>query len=72
MTAEEEIRSEIASGGLLVTPKKRGFAAISPEKQREIASKGGKAVQAQGKGHQFNSETGKAARAKRKNNESKA
>jgi general stress protein YciG len=35
---ETKMASERASGGA-----KRGFAAMSPEKQREIASKGGKA-----------------------------
>ena len=30
----------------LVTPSKRGFAGMSPEKRREIASRGGKAVPA--------------------------
>jgi general stress protein YciG len=32
---------------------KRGFAAMDPVKQREIASKGGRASQATGRGHQF-------------------
>jgi uncharacterized protein len=39
----------------------RGFATLSPEKRQEIASKGGKAVQAAGTAHRWNSETGKAA-----------
>jgi general stress protein YciG len=30
----------------LVTPAKRGFAAMTPERRREIASKGGKSVPA--------------------------
>ncbi len=33
--------------------RKRGFASMSPEKQREIASKGGKASHASGRGHQW-------------------
>ena len=37
-TAEIDMATDGASGGA-----KRGFAAMSPEKQREIASKGGKA-----------------------------
>lgn len=56
-------------------PKKarRGFAAMSAEKQREIASLGGKSAHAKGTAHEFNSEEariagskgGKAARVKR-------
>lgn len=40
---------------------KRGFAAMSPEKQREIASRGGRAVQESGKAHRFTAEEAKAA-----------
>lgn len=36
-------------------PKKRGFAAMDPEKQRELARKGGKAAHEQGTAHQFDS-----------------
>jgi uncharacterized protein len=39
----------------------RGFAALSPERIRELASKGGKAAHAAGTAHQFNSEEGRAA-----------
>lgn len=39
---------------LINRPKRRrGFAAIPSERQREIASMGGKAVHAQGKGHKW-------------------
>ncbi len=39
-------------------PKQRkGFAAMDPERQREIASLGGKAAHAQGKAHLWTSET---------------
>jgi general stress protein YciG len=34
----------------------RGFASMDPEKQREIASEGGKAAHASGNAHEFNSE----------------
>ena len=42
------------------TPKpnntsKRGFASMSPEQQRRIASEGGKASHASGRGHQWTS-----------------
>lgn len=39
----------------------RGFASMSPEKQREIASKGGKAAHQKGTAHQFTSEEARAA-----------
>lgn len=39
----------------------RGFAGMSEEKRREIASKGGKAAHESGKANQFNSETGREA-----------
>jgi general stress protein YciG len=45
-------------------PKKkarRGFAAISPERQREIASLGGKAAHAKGTAHQFSAEEARVA-----------
>lgn len=35
--------------------KKRGFAAMSPEKRKEIQSLGGKTVAAKGNGHKFTS-----------------
>ncbi len=46
------------------TKKKRGFAAMSPEKQREIASKGGATAHARKRARHWNSET--AAEAGRK------
>lgn len=39
----------------------RGFAGMDPEKQRKIASKGGRAAHAQGKGHTFSSDEARAA-----------
>lgn len=41
--------------------RKRGFAAMNPEKQREIASKGGKEAHRQGTAHEFSSEEARAA-----------
>lgn len=43
---------------------KKGFAAMSPEKQRELSSKGGKAAHASGRAHQFTSEEARLAGAK--------
>jgi uncharacterized protein len=34
-------------------PKPRGFASMDAERQREIASKGGRAAHAQGRAHRF-------------------
>jgi uncharacterized protein len=39
----------------------RGFASMDKKKQREIASKGGKAAHAKGTAHEFNSEEASAA-----------
>jgi general stress protein YciG len=39
----------------------RGFASMSPEKQKEIASKGGKAAHQKGTAHQFTSEEARQA-----------
>lgn len=36
-------------------PSKRGFASMDPQRQREIASLGGKAAHASGKAHEFTS-----------------
>jgi general stress protein YciG len=40
---------------------KRGFAAMSKERQREISSMGGRAAHAQGKAHVFTSEEARLA-----------
>ncbi len=41
--------------------KRRGFAVMSPEKQKEIASKGGKSAHVKGTAHQFTSEEAREA-----------
>lgn len=41
--------------------KKRGFAAIDPAKQKEIASKGGKASHVKGTGHEWTKEQAREA-----------
>jgi uncharacterized protein len=43
------------------TGRGRGFASMSPEKKREIASKGGKAAHALGTAHKWTSEEAQAA-----------
>lgn len=41
---------------MIQKPKaRRGFASMSPEKQREIASKGGRAAHAKGTAHEWSS-----------------
>jgi uncharacterized protein len=40
---------------------RRGFAAMSPERQREIASQGGRAAHQQGVAHQWSREEAKEA-----------
>ena len=39
----------------------RGFASMNPQKQREIASKGGRAAHAKGTAHKWTSEEARAA-----------
>ncbi|HEY7123170.1 MAG TPA: KGG domain-containing protein [Ktedonobacterales bacterium] len=48
----------------MVTDRKgrgRGFASMNPEKQREIASKGGRAAHVQGTAHEWTSDEARAA-----------
>lgn len=40
---------------------KRGFASMDPDKQREIASEGGKAAHSKGTAHEFTSEEAREA-----------
>ena len=40
---------------------RRGFAAMSPERQREIASQGGRAAHEQGVAHEWNKDEARAA-----------
>jgi uncharacterized protein len=51
----------------VVTPKPRlrGFAAMSPQKKKEVASLGGRAAHACGRAHQFSSQEARAAGKKR-------
>jgi len=54
----------LIKGGLTMPSSKgsgRGFASMSSEKKREIASKGGKAAHAQGTAHKWTSEEAQAA-----------
>ena len=44
-----------------MSSRRRGFASMNPEKQREIASKGGKAAHAKGTAHEFTPEEAREA-----------
>lgn len=41
--------------------KRRGFASMSPEKQRELASRGGKAAHEKGTAHRWTADEAKVA-----------
>jgi uncharacterized protein len=41
--------------------RKRGFASMDPNKQREIASKGGRSAHAQGTAHKWTSDEARSA-----------
>ena len=45
----------------MANTSKRGFASMDPSKQREIASKGGRAAHAKGTAHEFSSEEARVA-----------
>lgn len=53
-----QIMNETAKGQ---RKERRGFASMSPEKQREIASKGGRAAHAKGTAHEWTSEEARSA-----------
>ncbi len=56
--------SQPAGGGALVNgerKERRGFASMSPEKQREIASKGGRAAHQKGTAHEWTSDEARSA-----------
>lgn len=44
-----------------MTARKKGFAAMDPLRQREIASEGGKSAQRQGTAHRYTSEEAREA-----------
>jgi general stress protein YciG len=54
--------NEVSGGEQPVRRKeRRGFASMSPEKQREIASKGGRAAHLKGTAHEWTSEEARSA-----------
>jgi len=52
-----EVRGPMAGG----RKERRGFASMSPEKQREIASKGGRAAHQKGTAHEWTSDEARSA-----------
>jgi general stress protein YciG len=44
-----------------ITKRRRGFASMDPQRQREIASMGGRTAHQKGTAHQFTSEEAKEA-----------
>jgi general stress protein YciG len=58
-----KIMTEAAKGRNMSGERKerRGFASMSPEKQREIASKGGRAAHQKGTAHEWTSEEARSA-----------
>jgi uncharacterized protein len=59
-TSETRIMNEVAKGPG-ERKERRGFASMSPEKQREIASKGGRAAHQKGTAHEWTSEEARSA-----------
>ena len=59
----EPTMNEVDPGMNSPAPRKerRGFASMSPEKQREIASKGGRAAHQKGTAHEWTSEEARSA-----------
>jgi len=55
--------TDAAKDRTMTEPRKerRGFASMSPEKQREIASKGGRAAHQKGTAHEWTSEEARSA-----------
>lgn len=56
---------ETGTETVVTNKKRRGFRAMDPAKQREIASKGGEAAHAAGTAHEFSPEVRRARRAAR-------
>ncbi|MBD2770001.1 general stress protein [Hymenobacter sp. BT664] len=60
-TEAEAIKVGTRPANRVGTKSRRGFAAMSPETQRRIASEGGKASHASGRGHRFSAEEARNA-----------
>jgi general stress protein YciG len=60
-THEAQPRTELAAGGSNPKKSNRGFASMDRSKQREIASKGGRAAHEKGTAHQFSADEAREA-----------
>jgi general stress protein YciG len=61
ITALATVRDDPSGIALVRAPAKRGFAAMDRTRQREIASKGGRAAHESGSAHQFSTEEARRA-----------
>jgi general stress protein YciG len=58
---DRSTRQGEAQGNKQSTTRNRGFASMDPQRQREIASEGGRAAHAKGTAHEFTSEEARRA-----------
>lgn len=65
MALENTPAQESGNGPMTQRRSLRGFAAMDPQRQREIASLGGRAAHQSGHAHEFSSEEARAAGRKR-------
>ena len=61
MTRNQENQENGSNNDSLRNKSTRGFASMDPERQREIASEGGKAAHVKGTAHEFDSEEARRA-----------
>jgi hypothetical protein len=61
MSDEMVNRNGPSKGEVLPHKQRRGFAAMSPDKRRQIASKGGRTAHELGTAHQWSSDEARAA-----------
>ena len=61
LTVAPVLKSPSRPANRVGTKSRRGFAAMSPETQRRIASAGGKASHASGRGHRFSADEARDA-----------
>lgn len=55
------LAKEVSTVLEVIRKARRGFASMSPEKQREIASKGGRAAHAKGTAHEWSAQEAREA-----------
>lgn len=65
MTVQEIAARQVEPGAGIQRRSPRGFAAMDPQRQREIASLGGRAAHQSGHAHEFTSEEARVAGRKR-------